>query len=87
MSKIDSIEDICRELNHKANFDLFFTKEPVEIDDKANSFVNEFAKEHNLKAHTVTPSRWWFESDEKMFDDGQIELHPLVNHAIEKTPS
>lgn len=84
MKKFNDLEQICYELNSKANDELFFMGDPAEVDQKANEFVESFAKENELKSHTVTPSRWWFESSERMFDEGEIELHPLVNHAIEK---
>ncbi len=81
MSKFANIEQISRALNDMAKNNSFFDKDPVKIDREANYFVNSFANENELKAHTVTPSRWWFESKEGMFEDGEIELQPMVEHA------
>ena len=85
MNKLINIESICDELNKKAHKEGYFKNEPVEIDYKANEFVKSFAHENGLVSHTVTPCRWWFESHEHgMYDDGEIELYPIVKHANEK---
>lgn len=84
MTEFNTIEDICSALNKKAEKENFFAKKPEIIDKEANEFIADFAQENGLKSHTVTPSRWWLESEHKMFEDGQIELRPLVDHAVEK---
>jgi hypothetical protein len=85
MNTYDDIEAICDALNTEANLKNFFKLHPADIDDQANEFVSHFASEHGLESHTVSPSRWWFESKEHgMYEDGEIELYPLIKHAIEE---
>ncbi len=45
-----------------------------EIEKDANQFVEDFAKENGLTAHTLSASRWYFQSNEKLLEDGFIEL-------------
>ncbi len=84
MAKFHNIEELCAELNSKAIKESFFAQSPEDIDRQANEFVARFSEEYNLKSHTITPSRWWFESEDKMFSEGEIELRPMVYHAMEK---
>lgn len=84
MKIFNDIEEVCEGLNNKAKVTNFFVQDPSDIDDQANKFVAEFSSENRMKSHTISPSRWWFESKQHgMFEDGEIELYPLVNHAIE----
>ena len=82
--KLDNIQAICDALNKSADDNGFFKKQAVEIDLKANDFVNEFAEKNGLEAHTVSPDRWWFASKEfGMIEDGEVELFPMIKHAVE----
>ncbi len=85
MKNFADIESISDGLNEKAKKERFFEQKPVDIDHQANKFVAQFCSDNGLEAHTVSPSRWWFESKKHgMYEDGEIELHPLVNHAFEE---
>ena len=81
MGTFTNIEEIAAAINDKAIESSLFENKPSKIDEIANQFVFEFAKENNMKAHTVSPSRWWFESDDEMFEDGEVELYPLIDQA------
>jgi phosphoglycolate phosphatase-like HAD superfamily hydrolase len=85
MSKFNDVEAICDALNQAAQAENFFKQHPADIDDQANAFVSKFSSNNGLEAHTVSASRWWFEAaDHGMYDDGEIELYPLIKHAIEE---
>lgn len=85
MKTYKDIEDITKGLNEKAIKDYFFIGSATEIDNKANKFVADFSVENDLESHTISPSRWWFESKTHgIFDDGNVELFPLVNHSVQK---
>lgn len=85
MKIFKDIEEVCEGLNEKARIDNFFVQNPSDIDHQANKFVDEFCSNNGMQAHTVSPSRWWFESPEHgMYEDGEIELYPLVKHAVEE---
>ena len=82
---LNNIEDVSDALNEKAKNEGFFNQPPADIDHKANQFIADFAAEHRMEAHTVSPSSWWFESKEHgMFEDGEIELQPMIKHAVEE---
>jgi|GEM_PF-1989495 len=82
--KLDNIQAICDALNKSADDNGFFSKPAVEIDRKVNDFVNEFAETNGLEAHTVSSDRWWFSSKEfGMIEDGEVELFPMIRHAVE----
>ena len=82
--RLDNIQSICDELNNFADDNGFFRKPAVEIDRKAYDFVNEFAGTNGLVAHTVSSDRWWFSSKEfGMIEDGEVELFPMIRHAVE----
>ncbi len=84
MKNYKDIEAITKGLNDKAIKDYFFIGSATEIDKDANTFVTDFAANNNLEAHTISPSRWSFESKTHgIFDDGQIELYPFINHSIQ----
>jgi hypothetical protein len=84
MKDYKDIEAIAEDLNDKAIKDNFFIGTATEIDKKANTFVSNFSADNNLEAHTVSPSRWWFESKTHgIFNDGVIELYPFVNHSVQ----
>tara|TARA_R110002096_G_scaffold65068_1_gene158554 strand:- start:431 stop:1018 length:588 start_codon:yes stop_codon:yes gene_type:complete len=75
MKKFESIRDICIALNQEAHKQKFFEQSTDEIVDKANKFVETYAYENGLYSRTVQPLKWSFSvTDEKLFDDGLIEL-------------
>lgn len=83
--KLDNIQGVSEALNEYAENCAFFKKSAVEIDREANDFVNEFSDKYGLQAHTVSPDRWWFESKEYgMIEDGELELFPMIKHAVER---
>lgn len=84
MKNYKDIEAIAEDLNEKAMKDNFFIGSATEIDKKANIFVSEFSADNELKSHTVSPSRWRFESKiHGVFNDGVVELYPFINHSVQ----
>lgn len=81
MSKFTNIEEVSNALNDLARTTNFFDEDSSKIDKEANNFVENFAKEYGLEVHTVTPSRWRFDATNGSFQDGEVELQPLVEHA------
>jgi hypothetical protein len=69
-----NIKDICSSLMRKAKESNFLQLAANEIEPEANCFVDEFSKEHEMTAHTISPYRWYFQSNTRMFNDGVIEL-------------
>ncbi|MGH1537130.1 MAG: hypothetical protein ACRBDX_03650 [Gammaproteobacteria bacterium] len=70
----DSVKNICSGLMYKAKTEHFLDHSPHEIEKEANKFVEEFAKDNGLTAHTLSASRWYFQSDEYLLEDGFVEL-------------
>ena len=44
-----------------------------------NKFVEEFAEENGLVAHTLSAYRWYFQSDDRLLEDGFVELRCKTN--------
>ena len=40
----------------------------------------DFAKENGLTAHTLSAYRWYFQSDDRLLEDGFIELQCKTNY-------
>lgn len=87
MQKFESIRDICIALNKEANKQDFFDKAKDQIESNVNQFVEAFAFENGMHTRTVQPLKWSFSiSDQKLFDDGLIELiynydkHPCFSY-------
>lgn len=82
--KLDNIQAISNALNKFADDSGFFDSSADKINLEVYAFVNEFAKENGLTAHTVSPDRWWFASKEfGMIADGEVELFPMIKYALE----
>ena len=70
----DSVKSICSGLMYKAKTEHFLDHSAYNIKKDANKFVENFAKEHGLTAHTLSASRWYFQSDKYLLEDGFVEL-------------
>jgi len=70
-----NIKDVCSGLMDKAVSERFFEHTVHDIEDEANKFVEKFAKENGLVAHTLSSFRWYFQSDNRLLEDGFVELH------------
>ena len=75
----DSIKHICSGLMYKAKTEHFLDNPIHEIEKEANSFVEKFAQEHGLTAHTLSAYRWYFQSDDRLLEDGFVELRCNLN--------
>lgn len=75
----DSVKNICSGLMHKAKTVHFLDHTVHDIEKDANEFVETFAKQHGLTAHTLSAYRWYFQSDKFLFEDGFIELRCETN--------
>jgi hypothetical protein len=68
---------------YKAKTEHFLDRPVHDIEIQANRFVEDFAKENGLTAHTLSAFRWYFQSDKHLLEDGFIELRcetSLFNH-------
>ena len=72
--QIESIKDICSGLMYKAKTENFLDHSVHDIEEAANQFVEQYAKDHGLTAHTLSAFRWYFQSDDRLLEDGFIEL-------------
>lgn len=82
--QFDSIHNVCAGLMDKA-MAVHFLDHPVDdIEDEANKFVEEFAEENGLTAHTLSAFRWYFQSDSRLLEDGFIELRCKTNFLTHK---
>jgi len=70
----DSVKSICSGLMYKAKTEHFLDHTASEISKEANKFVEDYAREHGLTAHTLSESRWYFQSDHYLLEDGFVEL-------------
>ncbi|MFT5452468.1 MAG: hypothetical protein ACI9N9_001960 [Enterobacterales bacterium] len=77
--QLDNINDIRSGLIEKAKAGKFLERSVNDIESEANRFVEEFAGENGLTAHTLSAYRWYFQSDDKLLEDGFIELHCKTN--------
>ena len=77
--KLDNIKDIRSGLLEKAKEEKFLEHTVDDIETEANRFVEEFAKENGLTAHTLSAYRWYFQSDDRLLEDGFIELRCKTN--------
>ncbi len=64
---------------YKAKTENFLDHSVDDIEEAANKFVEEFAEEHGLTAHTLSAFRWYFQSDDHLLEDGFIELQCKTN--------
>lgn len=85
--EFNKIEDICNALMERAKSNNYLQDLDNEIEDKANKFVEEFSKEHDMRSNTISPFRWSFSSKVHMFEDGVIELYcPFHLTLMKKKP-
>ncbi len=75
----DSIKHVCSGLMYKAKTEQFLEHPVDDIEKEANRFVEEFAEEHGLKAHTLSAYRWYFQTEDRLLEDGFIELQCHTN--------
>ena len=81
--KIENIKDVCSGLMEKANVDKFLGHSVDDIEAGANKFVEKFATDNGLTAHTLSAFKWYFQSDNYLLEDGFVELRcktNLLNH-------
>ena len=82
--QIDSIQTVCSGLMDKAKAVKFLDHPVDDIEEEANKFVEEFAEENGLQAHTLSAFRWYFQSDNRLLEDGFIELQCKTNFLTHK---
>ena len=75
----DSIKHICSGLMYKAKTEHFLEHPVRDIEKEANRFVEEFAEENGLTAHTLSAYRWYFQTDDRLLEDGFVELRCETN--------
>ncbi len=81
--QLHNIDSICSGLMDKARTEHFLDHPVKDIENNANSFVEDFAKENGLTAHTLSAFRWYFQTNDHLLEDGFVELHcktGLLNH-------
>ena len=77
--QLDSVKKVCSGLMYKAKTEKFLDHSVDDIEHEANKFVEDYAEEHGLKAHTLSAFRWYFQSEDKLLEDGFIELRCKTN--------
>lgn len=77
--KLNNIKDIQSGLMVKAASEHFLEHSVDDIEAEANKFVEEFAKDNGLVAHTLSAFRWYFQSDDRLLEDGFVELRCKAN--------
>jgi len=76
----DSVKNICSGLMYKAKTENFLNHPVHDIEKEANRFVEDFAKENGLTAHTLSAYRWYFQSEDRLLEDGFVELQCQTNY-------
>ena len=79
-----NIEDLCTQLSDKAENIHFLDRPMNDVELQANNFVQGFAKEKGLVAHTLGAFRWYFQSDNELVESGLIELRCKINPITHK---
>ncbi len=82
--QFESIQNVCEGLMDKASAVHFLDHSVDDIEEEANKFVEEFAEENGLTAHTLSAFRWYFQSDDRLLEDGFIELRCKTNFLTHK---
>lgn len=72
--EFNNIQDICESLMERAREQNFLQHTSDEVELEANKFVESFSIEHEMHSHTISPYRWFFQSEKHIFEDGVIEL-------------
>lgn len=82
--KLDTISSICSLMHDEARNKNFYAQSEEQLNVSANNFVDKFCTRNGLTAHTISPLRWSFESDEHgMIQKGVIELRNISNEDTE----
>ena len=76
----DNVKNLCSGLVYKAKTEKFLDHSVHDIEEEANKFVEDFAKENGLTAHTLSAFRWYFQSDDRLLEDGFVELRCKTNY-------
>jgi len=79
-----TIENLRDKLEAKAADSHFLERSVAGMEHTANYFVEKFALENGLNAHTLGALRWYFQSDDSLIEDGLIELRCKVNPLTHK---
>lgn len=74
-----NIKDVCSGLMDKAKAEKFLDHPVDDIEEEADKFVENFAEENGLSAHTLSVFRWYFQSDNRLLEDGFVELRCKTN--------
>ncbi len=77
--QLDTIKDVCSGLMDKAKTEKFLEHPVDDVEEEANAFVEKFAEENGLTAHTASAFRWFFQSDNRLLEDGLVELRCKAN--------
>jgi hypothetical protein len=77
--QLDNIKDVCSGLMGEAKAEKFLDHSVDDIEEEANKFVEKFAEENGLTAHTLSAFRWYFQSDNRLLEDGFVELRCKTN--------
>lgn len=72
--QLNNIKDIRSALMDKAASEKLFEHTVDDIEKEANKFVENFAEENGLVAHTLSAFRWYFQSENRLLEDGFVEL-------------
>ena len=72
--QINSIDNVCSGLMEKARAENFLSYSVDDMENQANTFVESFARENGLTAHTLSAFRWYFQSGDRLLEDGFVEL-------------
>jgi len=79
-----NIEQLCAELSNEAENAHFLDHSMDDIEVEANQFVQGFANERGLVAHTLGAFKWYFQSDNELVESGLIELRCKINPITQK---
>lgn len=77
--QLNNIKDVCSGLMDKAKAEEFLDHPVDDVEHEANKFVEKFAKENGLTAHTLSAFRWYFQSDNRLLEDGFVDLRCKTN--------
>lgn len=84
--QLNNIKDIRSGLMDKAASEKFFDQTVDDIEKEANTFVEKFAEDNGLVAHTLSAFRWYFQSENKLLEDGFVELLCKTNFLQHEGP-
>jgi len=77
--ELDNIKSVCSGLTDKAKAEKYLEHTVDDIEKEANNFVETFAEENGLTAHTLSAYRWYFQSNNRLLEDGFVELRCKTN--------